>query len=174
VSLEDLSAKVDAFAASAASGGQLACRRGCSACCEVELTVSPLEAERVDAALAALPVAALAAVRARVDDPPGRCVMLGPEGACAVYEARPLVCRSQGLALRYPAGTMRPDAVRAEAEDGSEVTWCPLNYRERPPAPSEVLDAERVDVLLALLTRRDRPHAPRRALREVVASHGRL
>jgi hypothetical protein len=77
-----------------------------------------------------------------------------------VYDARPLVCRTQGHALRYPRGTLREETVRASSESG-EVTWCPLNYGERGPEAADVLDAERVDVLLALVNRRasERPLA---------------
>ena len=36
--------------------------------------------------------------------------MLELDGRCAVYAHRPLVCRTQGYALRYPAGFM-PEAA---------------------------------------------------------------
>jgi hypothetical protein len=79
--------------------------------------------------------------------------MLEPDGRCAVYEQRPLVCRTQGLALRYPHGVIPVSAVRERLPNG-EVTHCPLNFGERVPAASDVLDAERVDQLLGLVNLR--------------------
>ena len=100
--------------------------------------------------------------------------MLGDTGQCVVYEQRPLVCRTQGHALRYPAGFVPEGAVRARAvrvspaggparletheQDGGgasgEITFCPLNYTAKPPEAADVLDAERVDQLLALVNHR--------------------
>lgn len=153
-----LRAKVDAFGA-AASGRReddLRCRRGCTACCEVQLEVSPVEAAAVREALAVSSASARARLAQRLSRRSRSCVMLESDGACAIYEARPLVCRTQGHALRYPAGTLASGAVRATGPD-AEITWCPLNYTERPPASEDVLDAERVDVLLALVNRRATP-----------------
>jgi Fe-S-cluster containining protein len=97
-----------------------------------------------------------------------RCVMLEDDGTCAVYDARPLVCRTQGHALRYPAGVVPEEAVRArgrraapnvrhapDATAGPDaITWCPLNYTGAPPRAEDVLDAARVDALLALIDHR--------------------
>ncbi|HEY8428431.1 MAG TPA: YkgJ family cysteine cluster protein [Sandaracinaceae bacterium] len=155
--------KVDAFtrATAARRHADLACRAGCTACCEVQLEVSDVEADAVREAIERLDAEVRARLSARAESlgAGSPCVML-EDGRCVIYEARPLVCRTQGHALRYPAGTLPPDAVRASVP-GGEVTWCPLNYAERPPAPADVLDAERVDVLLALVNRRasDRPLA---------------
>ncbi len=153
-----LRAKVDGFAeAVAARRGDLTCRAGCSACCQVELEVSEVEAAPIERALRALSPAARARLAERVPRA-GACVMLEPDGRCAIYPARPLVCRTQGLPLRYPAGTLPTDAAQGRVP-GGDVTWCPLNFRDGPPAPEDVLDAERVDVMLALVNRRasDRP-----------------
>ena len=76
----------------------------------------------------------------------------------AVYAARPLVCRTQGLALLYPANTLPVNAIRFRHPRG-EVAACPLNYTEaegttsKEPAPGEVLDAGRLDEALATVNR---------------------
>ncbi len=149
-------AKVDAFTSEtgARRAADFACRAGCSACCRVELEVSDVEAEALREAIAALEPdrRARLAERARSRSPGDPCVMLEDE-RCVVYEARPLVCRTQGHALRYPSGTLPEETVRATSDAG-EVTWCPLNYGARPPESRDVLDAERVDVLLAVVNRR--------------------
>lgn len=148
--------KVDAFTGAVEERRRvdLACREGCSSCCRVQLEVSEVEAEAIREAVAALDDAARERLAERADgvrdgDP---CVML-EDGRCVIYDARPLVCRTQGHALSYPPDTLPPDAVRATSTAG-EITWCPLNYGERPPGPEDVLDAERVDVLLAVVNRR--------------------
>jgi Fe-S-cluster containining protein len=166
-------AKVDAFTATTSERrrADLACRAGCEACCHVELEVSDVEADAIREVLRQLPADVGARLAERARSPRvegGPCVML-EDGRCVVYEARPLVCRTQGHALRYPAGTLEDAAVRARA-GGGDVTWCPLNYVERPPGASDVLDAERVDVLLAMVNRRAATHPLRRTSLRVLAS----
>jgi hypothetical protein len=152
-----LVAKVDDFGAKvrAERAGDMRCAPGCAACCEVSLTVCATEAEPIRRALAALPAEAREriALRAAADDE-ARCVML-EDGRCAVYDARPLVCRTQGLPLAYPPGFVPLDAVRGRDARGHDLTWCPLNFEDRPPRAGDVLDAERVDTMLALVDRRD-------------------
>jgi Fe-S-cluster containining protein len=49
------------------------------------------------------------------------------DDACAIYGARPLICRTQGLPLLF------------EAEDGeAEVDFCPLNFT----APDALADLD--------------------------------
>jgi Fe-S-cluster containining protein len=145
---------------------QMACRRGCDSCCSVWLTLDQVEAAALRDALAALPSAARARVAERgqrelareaeqtSESPaPARCAMLERDGSCAVYEHRPLVCRTQGYALRYPPGFIPAAAVRMRTSTG-EVTHCPLNFAASPPTAADVLDAERVDQILALVNRR--------------------
>ena len=113
-----LVAKVDAFCANVSKqrADDLVCRQGCASCCLVELSVSRVEAEGIEQALEGLDDEAQDRLAARLSarlskrqhaeqaDTKPRCIMLEEDGACAVYEARPLVCRTQGLALRYPPG----------------------------------------------------------------------
>jgi hypothetical protein len=55
--------------------------------------------------------------------------------------------------LRYPEGFVPVASVRMRIK-GGEVTWCPLNYTDTAPRGEDVLDAERVDQILAVVTRR--------------------
>lgn len=182
--LRALAARVDDFErAAVARGADLRCGSGCEACCHVSLSLAPLEADRVTDALGSLDAETLAALDARRSDPRvdagRRCVMLGDDGRCAIYESRPLVCRSQGLALVYPPGVVPPEAVMATLEadddgdidgdasirgdggidnDGSttpqgDLVWCPLNFTTTPPSTADVLDAGRLDEALAVLNR---------------------
>jgi hypothetical protein len=86
--------------------------------------VFPVEAEEARAAIETLS----APIRARVEEQalevikheargePVSCPLLVND-RCSIYEARPLICRTQGLPLLL------------EAEDGGlEVDFCPLNF----------------------------------------------
>ena len=156
--------KVESFVSQATlrRAVDLQCKKGCDGCCHAWLSVGSVEAEQVRLGLSALPEPARAEVRARGERElsrelarasPPRCAMLGDDGSCAIYAFRPLVCRTQGQALRYPADFVPEDAVRLKLKSGA-VTWCPLNYRESTPASEDILDAERVDQILALVTHR--------------------
>jgi uncharacterized protein len=140
-------------AAFEAEQAEMLCRRGCASCCEVSLTLNQVEAAALQRALEQLPTEARAAIVERAARTEERCVLLEADGSCAAYEARPLVCRTQGFGLRYPAGFIPEAAVRARSSAG-EVTHCPLNFNARPPQPAHVLDAERVDQILALVNLR--------------------
>jgi len=75
-------------------GKRLTCARGCFGCCVDDLTVFEVEAEKIRHRYPEL----LAHAEPHA---PGRCAFLGAEGECRVYEARPYVCRTQGLPLRW-------------------------------------------------------------------------
>jgi uncharacterized protein len=109
--LAALHARVDQAAAKLAAmhRGRLACRRGCIGCCVDELTVFEVEAERIRRAAPEL-------LEHGTPHPPGRCAFLDAEGACRVYEARPYVCRTQGLPLRWI-----DDELEAELRDICEL-----------------------------------------------------
>jgi uncharacterized protein len=140
----------------------MACGPGCSSCCHAWLSVCAVERAQLEAGIAALPddkrseLAARGrqelAREARGESDP-RCALLEADGRCAVYEHRPLVCRTQGLALRYPHDVVPVSAVRERLPNG-DVTHCPLNFEARVPGAAEVLDAERVDQLLGLVNLR--------------------
>jgi len=96
-----------------AHADRLQCRLGCSECCVDDLTVFEVEADRVAAALGDHPGPA---------GPVGGCALLDASGACRVYGARPYVCRSQGLPLRWADDTPEGPVERRDI--------CPLNDGE--------------------------------------------
>ncbi len=112
----------------------LVCHAGCSGCCQHHLSVFPVEAARVKAAITALPDELRARIKQQAhtvnereaQGQPVACPLLVDE-RCAIYEARPLICHTQGLPLLL------------EAEDvGQEVDFCPLNFT----APDAVDDLD--------------------------------
>jgi hypothetical protein len=140
------------------SGNGLSCHHGCTGCCQVRLSVSPVEAAAVQEAVMALPESERHSLLKNDDPQSGACVMLRPDAAtglsgCAIYESRPLVCRSQGLPLQYPEGLIPAESVRLRTKAGS-VTWCPLNFIEAAPPATAILDAARVDQILAVVNHR--------------------
>lgn len=156
--------KVAAFteATSARRKDDITCSAGCASCCHAWLTVSHVEADELRDALVKLSPTRRELVRnrghaelarERGGQQPARCAMLDESGRCDVYEGRPLVCRTQGHALRYPAGVIPVDAISRKTANG-DVTWCPLNYHGREPDSVDVLDAERVDQILAVVAER--------------------
>ncbi|WP_437591393.1 YkgJ family cysteine cluster protein [Sorangium sp. So ce1000] len=151
--LHELFAKVDAFFASASArhGGRMACSTGCSDCCRRRFSVTSIEADAIREALAALPEADRAALagRARAGDP-GVCPALDGEGRCAIYAARPLICRTHGLPIRFAPASERALPV---------IDACPKNFVGEDLHAidaSSVLDQTTLSTVLAAL---DMAHA---------------
>lgn len=91
------------------------CRPGCASCC-ISFAVLPLEAALLQAAIAGLPPdhrwPALSPAQTG-----SHCPLLHDD-LCRVYAARPVICRTQGLALAY-----------VDEERGAiEVSACPRNF----------------------------------------------
>lgn len=105
---------------------RLQCRRGCSACCLDDLTVTRIEAERIRRAHPDL-------LRNERPHPVGGCAFLDEHGGCRVYADRPYVCRSQGLPLRIIF-----ENESGEIEERRDI--CSLNLEGGPPLES--LDEE--------------------------------
>lgn len=119
--LRALHAEIDREAARLAGrhAARLRCGRGCAGCCVDDLTVAPVEAERIRRAHPEL-------LATGTPHAPGACAFLDEQGACRVYADRPAVCRSQGLPLRF----------FYEDEAGEVVERrdiCPLNVPGGPP-----------------------------------------
>jgi len=138
----------------AQSPDEMQCREGFDRCCHVRLSVFSLEAERIAAALAHLSSTdpeLRAAVRRQADDPAAtdRCAML-VRGRCAIYDERPLICRSHGVPVR----------VEAPGEPPSQ-TCCPLNFTQVDPPASSVLRLEALNQPLVVMARMYDAAAPR-------------
>ncbi len=153
--LDALRARVDAFfvRVKGAHPGQMQCRRGCSACCQRDLRLLPVEWEPLAAAVLALPPEDRAAIRTAIDAGPGRgdqCVLLAGDGSCRAFEARPLVCRSHGLPVRL----------------GAARTTCHLNFLGALPTlpDADVLDQTQLSVTLGLIDRLTPPSPATAAL----------
>jgi hypothetical protein len=171
-----LVSKVDAACAAITErrAPDLTCHAGCAGCCHVELTIADVEARVVELYARGLDPARRARLAERAAlpvEPGGRCVMLEDDDRCAVHPARPLVCRTQGLPLLYPAGVVPVSAIRLRTSAG-DVTVCPLNFATQAPGVADLVDAGHVDTVLALVDRLDAeargtPIGARTSLRDV-------
>ena len=136
---------------------RLRCERGCNACCVDDLTVFPIEAERIRTSHEGL-------LWNEAPHPPGACAFLGNTGECRIYADRPYVCRTQGLPLRWFA-----------EDDSGEICEnrdiCPINAEG--PALGELPEEAcwligPVELELAELQAKIRdPHEDRIALRSL-------
>ena len=135
-----MAARVDALCREikASLTGQITCSEGCSSCCTA-ITLFPVEAAALNAALEALPDARQAAIRRHVAEHTGgeRCPLLEAH-RCLLYSARPIICRTHGLPIIYSEGNQR------------KVDCCPLNLSEgeQPVSGSAIIDLDRLNTLL--------------------------
>ena len=118
--------------------GRITCSEGCSSCCTA-ITLFPVEAVALNAALETLPDARRAKVRRHVAAHAGgeRCPLL-ENHRCLLYAARPIICRTHGLPIIYSEGSER------------KVDCCPLNLGEgeQPLPGSAVIDLDQLNTLL--------------------------
>jgi len=92
------------------------CKNGCSKCCYTDISIFEVEASNIRKWFEALSPEQQSSIKEKWKGPQteGSCAFLRNE-SCTIYEARPLICRTQGLALRY-------------VEDNEPyIDICPLN-----------------------------------------------
>lgn len=132
------------------------CREGCAKCCHVQLTVHRIEADRVAESLSRL-ADRDPELRARVAEQ-GRdpalvhCSLL-VDNRCAVYDERPLICRSHGLPLLVSDGDTKV-----------EVDGCDLNFVGVPVPPRTRLALDAVNQPLSVIAQMWRADGERVAL----------
>lgn len=121
-------------------GRHLACRKGCDSCCR-HLRLFPVEGVALARALAGQDPGLVARIRerARKATPDGPCPLL-EEGACLLYAARPMICRTHGLPLIFSEG------------EGRRVDFCPQNFQGLSSLPaSAVVDLDLLNATLATI-----------------------
>jgi Fe-S-cluster containining protein len=134
--------------------GRMQCRRGCSTCCSQMFSISALEGAVIANAMARLPPSdrdeLRRAARAYVDEATARglsdpgalgesivprtgvrltCPALR-DGACAIYEARPLICRKWGIPLFDPSTPDRLLACELNFQAGESIDAAHLVGRQ--------------------------------------------
>ena len=94
----------------------LACKPGCHDCC-TDFSVFPVEYDSILSALRKKNVSL------PPPDPAAACAFL-QNGLCAIYEHRPIICRTHGL----------PVAFTADDDAAKNVDFCPKNFTAVAPS----------------------------------------
>lgn len=121
---------------------QITCHAGCSGCCR-HISLVWVEAMALAYALTRLPANEIEAIRlqAEASDPDGPCPLLVND-RCALYEHRPIICRTHGLPILTPE------------ESGRAVTWCHENFTGIDTLPgTAVIDIDRLNIILDSVNR---------------------
>jgi Fe-S-cluster containining protein len=161
---------------------KVACTRGCSFCCSLQVQVQPHEtftlaawlrrhfsAERVTQVIERLRANA-EQTREMGDETRKRsnirCALLGDDGACTVYEARPAQCRrfhSTRLEVcKASYANPADDSVESPAHPGVTHNADVIITQAQHAVRDAGLDATPMDMNLALLEALDNPKALRR------------
>jgi Fe-S-cluster containining protein len=125
--------------------GRIQCRRGCTDCCHQLFQITEIEAAMVSAGVRELDPEVQRRIRARASGyiearramvshgepeawgqlpPPGSrllCPLL-EDGACLIYDHRPLLCRKFGIPLWNPDRPGRVYACELNFRDGDEIS----------------------------------------------------
>jgi Fe-S-cluster containining protein len=119
---------------------QIACTSGCAGnCCRIHLSVYPVEAVSLSLALQKLApeIQHRIQARARHTNSFGPCPLL-EDGACLMYDARAVICRTHGL----PTST--------EYKGRRAVGFCVKNFKQLDPIPDEdIIDLAHLNRSLA-------------------------
>jgi Fe-S-cluster containining protein len=145
--------KVDEFFRSihARHSEKFSCARGCYGCCRQGLSVAKVEADFIKRWLQDHPDQ-----RAKIKDiskmknDPEFCRFLDAEGACSIYEARPIICRTHGA----PVSWVEENASGGVNSESRDV--CPLNFQGENLEElngQDVLSLDKLNALLSVITR---------------------
>jgi Fe-S-cluster containining protein len=160
----------------------IACAKGCGYCCNLRVQVQPYEAfhlagwlrrhfdaARLDRVLVRLRDNA-AKTRAMGEEARKRtnipCALLGDDGACTAYEARPAQCRRYHSTTLEPCKAFNADPSRDDIESGMNATVAHnadvIITQGRHAAREGGLDDTSVDMNIALLEALENPKSFRR------------
>ena len=123
----------------------IACTKGCAGnCCRIHISVYPVEAVSLALALQerAPDLRRLIRHKARHTNSFGPCPLL-EDGACLMYDARAVICRTHGLPMR------------TEYRGHRSIGFCEKNFQKLSPVPEEdIIDLAHLNRSLAAVNRR--------------------
>ena len=124
---------------------QIACTKGCAGnCCRIHISVYPVEAVSLALALQELTPEMRRRIqhKARHTNSFGPCPLL-EDGACRMYAARAIICRTHGLPML------------TEYRGHRSLGFCEKNFRHVSPIPAEdIIDLAQLNNTLAAINRR--------------------
>jgi hypothetical protein len=112
------------------------CAEGCSKCCFTDISIFEVEASRIKEWIDSQSIDDQDALKKLWQSPvaQGACAFLYND-RCSIYEARPIICRTQGAPLFIPAENV--------------LDYCPLNFEEGDPPKEDWLNLDRLNTLLS-------------------------
>ena len=184
VAVVTLHRRVDEALAATIAGHKVAvaCARGCGYCCNLRVQVQPYEAFRLAAWLRKhfdAPAVARVVERLRANERKTRelgeemrkrtnipCALLGDDGACTAYEARPAQCRRYHSTSVDPCKAFHADPSRDDIDSGmhpavshnADVIITQARHATREAG----LNDDSVDMNIALLEALENPKSLRR------------
>ena len=122
---------------SAKYASQMKCQEGCSKCCYTDISIFRVESERIKDWFNSLQAEAQAELKAlwSTKNELGACTFLYKD-RCSIYEARPVICRTQGAPLFLASE--------------NALDYCPLNFESGDPEKTDWLNLERLNTMLSL------------------------
>ncbi len=150
----------------------ITCRPGCTGCCQQHLTVLPIEAAALREYVARLDAPTRARLRRQAQAvreqetaqvpavPAGPCPAL-VDGACAVYAARPVLCRTHGFPLLY---------LDEDDPTGGILDVCPLNFTDDAATIThrDVFDMTVVNIRLVAASLAFDPNGERQFMADII------
>lgn len=124
------------------------CKKGCSRCCYVDLSIFQVEADNIRTWFKSLLPEQKEELRKkwREEGNPSACTFLRQE-ACTIYQARPLICRTQGLAFKF------------QVQGQVFLDICPLNEKELEIIQQkEILNLDLINLILSELEKSASPN----------------
>jgi Fe-S-cluster containining protein len=123
------------------------CGKGCHSCCQPGLSVFEVEKEALRTHILATPGLQEELEQLEQEDPHqgSRCKFLSAAGACSVYEARPVICRSHGT----------PIWIKHDGHLSKDV--CPKNFSGLDldaVATEDFINIELLNMLLTVINQR--------------------
>ncbi len=115
---------------------EMKCKEGCSKCCYTDISVFEVEAKRIEEWLQSQSEEKQVELKELWKSPveKGACSFLYND-SCSIYEARPVICRTQGAPL-----FVQVDNV---------LDYCPLNFTAGDPPKEDWLNLDRLNTLLS-------------------------